>query len=323
MSDPSTGDVNPSTFAALVPEIAYDIIGRIPVGSELIAFILYDQGLVAKSDTWNGLLNAGGGFWAAAVLCLIGGGFIIGLPLSIWGFVLQTRFYGDFAWDNVPAHLRDATEKALQKSNDFGKWTDQRQRRLLLYSLTHDHVKMRSNYAAALLQKLSGEVVFCQTSAVAVVLACGLHLATHEFAWWKLGVAVAVLVALTWAAKKRYERLMTRQFVLFLDLPPPPATGGQRRSPRQPNTTWLLACVGSAKFGAAVPRRIEATATRLWASILSRRRWAARAEPSTHATPIRFGSPASAKRAAAASRPRWRPGSTPSADKARTPFALP
>jgi len=213
-----------SILTQIIPEISYDIIGRISPTVLLFLAILVDFGYFKpdKPLSIEKLLNISGGTWAALIIIIIGLGYAIGLVISNTSFILNYLFLTS-VWKNT---VGEETVMRVCKdlSKIYGKkypekWENfKRKDFLIIYTDSHDLTKRDSIYANNLLQKLSGEYLFFQTLSLASIIWFLFHWLNHKFILEDTFILLGLFLLTIFLAKERYKRLILRQLALFLYL---------------------------------------------------------------------------------------------------------
>ncbi|MBP8600693.1 MAG: hypothetical protein KBI45_02900 [Candidatus Saccharicenans sp.] len=210
-----------SVLSTIIPEISYDIIGRISVGSIFLVMTAMDLGYlqIPKGLSINQISSISGSSLVGYLILLAAAGYVIGLILSAMGYPLQ-KIYFRTVWKQYVGKERIvAACTYLQKISGIGyqDWDELNDKELLrIYTDSHDLLKRSSVYANNLLMKVSGEYLFFQTMAVATLIWYSIHFFTKGFIWWQLLLSIIFSIMMIYFAAERYKRLISRQLSLLL-----------------------------------------------------------------------------------------------------------
>ncbi|MCR4409135.1 MAG: hypothetical protein QHH43_00560 [Candidatus Saccharicenans sp.] len=221
-----------SILTTLIPEISFDVIGRISPSLLLILTILVDLGYFKNGQPFSisNLINISGGTLLGIIFALSVIAYIIGLFLSNLSYI----FFGTFAtqvWKKSVGENRVKSICNLLASIYSGEYAHEYE--LIykkkweeynlydfdrIYTDTHEMLKNHNMYANQLLQKLSGEFIYFQTLALSVLIWFIFHLFLKGISLNSIIIALATLFMFLICrdrAKRRYGRLVLRQISLF------------------------------------------------------------------------------------------------------------
>jgi len=210
-----------SVLSTIIPEISYDIIGRISVGSTFLVMTAMDLGYlqIPKGLSINQLSSISGSSLVGYLILLAVAGYVIGLILSAMGYPLQKIYFRTVWKQHVGRERIVAACTYLQKISgiSYQDWDKLNDKELLrIYTDSHDLLKRSSVYANNLLMKVSGEYLFYQTMAVATLIWYSIHAFTKGLIWWQLLLSLIFSFMMIYFAAERYKRLISRQLSLLL-----------------------------------------------------------------------------------------------------------
>lgn len=224
MDNEKNSENAPVNWASLVPELFYDLIGRVIPGIAFIIGLVYVLDKTIIHELWEQKLSSGQNFdppYTFIFILLLGAGYATGLILTFIGdwlcSIFKTyqfkRFLNKFALYDYIKNLAMLPSKLTNKSENELSRSDCE----ALFQLQHNDVKKNNAREARSLSKSGAEVQLCvNTSAAYIILSIVLILRCifcKEFSQnLDLIIFAAIAIVTFLAASYRNERFLFRQF---------------------------------------------------------------------------------------------------------------
>jgi hypothetical protein len=228
-----------SNWAAMIPEVYYDLIARLPAGS-FLAVCLY---LVLTGKNL-GSIHVADLQWADSillVLLLLFAGYSLGLLIGPLGNCVYEWWFPGFWRRSMHSHkhvlsnekikkqldcLKNLPEEALSADKLDPKPKQCRKKYGQMYRQMNDYLKVKCHPAGAILPKMQAEADLCSNFAVAgaialVLLTLKAYRDFHTWwfvllnTWWFVLLSLTGIACALWASRYQTRLLVERLFSFF------------------------------------------------------------------------------------------------------------